>query len=96
MSIIIPAKIDADVYNGQDEKVEYTFGSASILITYKDMPEEDIYNMAKALFENNELLVAAYPQCNEWNIENATRGLEGLVEMHPGVIKYLKEKGVMN
>ncbi|WP_304160432.1 TAXI family TRAP transporter solute-binding subunit [Fusobacterium ulcerans] len=92
----IPAKIAANVYNGQDEEIEYTFGSASILITYRDMPEEDIYNMAKALFENNELLVAAYPQCNEWNIENATRGLEGLVEMHPGVIKYLKEKGIMN
>lgn len=91
-----PYYIPANIYSGQDTPVNYTFGSASILITYRDMPEEDIYNMAKALFENNDVLVASYPQCNEWNLENATRGLDGLIEMHPGVVKYLKEKGVLN
>ena len=94
-SYYIPATIPADVYNGQDEPVEYTFGSASIMIAHKDIPEEEIYQMVKALYENNDALVAAYPQCDEWSLENATRGLEGLVEMHPGAVKYLEEAGTM-
>lgn len=94
-SYYIPATIPADVYNGQDEPVEYTFGSASIMIAHKDIPEEEIYQMVKALYENNDALVAAYPQCDEWSLENATRGLEGLVEMHPGAVRYLEEAGAM-
>lgn len=91
----IPAKIEANVYNGQDQPVENTFGSVSVMVANKDVPEEEVYQMAKALFENNDVLVAAYPQCNEWSVENATRGLDGLLEMHPGAVKYLKEAGAM-
>ena len=91
----IPAKIEANVYNGQDKPVENTFGSVSVMVANKDVPEEEIYQMVKSLFENNDVLVAAYPQCDEWSVENATRGLEGLLDMHPGTIKYLKEIGVM-
>lgn len=91
----LPATIEANVYNGQDNPVNYTFGSASIMVASPDLSEELVYNMVKVLFENNESLVAAYPQCNEWSVENATRGLEGLLEMHPGTVKYLKEVGAM-
>lgn len=91
----IPAKIEANVYSGQDTPVEYTFGSASVMVASKDIPEDEVYQMVKALFENNDVLVAAYPQCTEWSVENATRGLDGLIEMHPGTIKYLTEIGAM-
>lgn len=91
----IPATIEANVYNGQDTPVERTFGSASVMVTGQDLSEDEVYQMVKALFENNDVLVAAYPQCDEWSVENATRGLEGLVEMHPGTVKYLKEIGAM-
>ena len=91
----IPASIPAGVYNGQDEAVEYSFGSVSVMVASTDLSEDDVYQMVKALMENNDVLVAAYPQCDEWCLENATRGLEGLVDMHPGTIKYLKEVGAM-
>ncbi|MCC8025082.1 MAG: TAXI family TRAP transporter solute-binding subunit [Clostridium sp.] len=91
----LPAAIEANVYNGQDEPVNYTFGSASIMVASPELSEDLVYNMVKILFENNDALVAAYPQCNEWSVENATRGLDGLLEMHPGTIKYLKEVGAM-
>lgn len=92
----IPASIEANVYNGQDTPVERTFGSASVMVTGKDLSEDEVYQMVKSLFENNDMLVAAYPQCDEWSVENAARGLEGLLEMHPGTVKYLKEIGAMN
>lgn len=92
----LPASIEANVYNGQDEPVEHTFGSASVMVSSRDLSEDDAYAIAKSLFENNDTLVAAYPQCDEWSLENATRGLDGLVEMYPGVVKYLKEAGAMN
>ena len=91
----LPATIEANVYNGQDEPVERTFGSASLMVSCRDLSDDDAYAIAKALFENNDTLVAAYPQCDEWSLENATRGLDGQVEMHPGVVKYLKEVGAM-
>lgn len=91
----IPATIPAGVYNGQDEPVEYSFGSVSVMVASTDLSEDEVYQMVKALMENNDILVAAYPQCDEWCLENATRGLEGLVDMHPGTIRYLKEVGAM-
>jgi len=89
----IPASIEPNVYNGQDEGVEYSFGSVSLLVTHRDMPEDLVYEIAKVLFENNDTLVSAYHQCDEWNLENATRGIEGLLEMHPGALRYLREVG---
>jgi TRAP transporter TAXI family solute receptor len=90
----IRASIPANVYTGQTDPVAHTFGSVSMMIANKNIPENDIYNVVKYLLENNETLVRAYPQCNEWNIENITRGFEGLLDMHPGTIKYLKEIGL--
>ena len=91
----LPASIEANVYNGQDTPVEHSIGSASIMVASSEMSEEDIYQIVKALFEHNDSLVAAYPQCTEWSVENATRGMEGLIDMHPGALRYLKEIGAM-
>lgn len=91
----LPASIEANVYHGQDTPVERSIGSASIMVASSKMSEEDVYQIVKAVFENNDTLVAAYPQCTEWSVENVTRGLSGLIEMHPGTIKYLKEIGAM-
>ncbi|MPN11439.1 hypothetical protein SDC9_158740 [bioreactor metagenome] len=91
----IPSSIEANVYTGQDTPVENTFGSVSIILANKDIPEDTIYGIVKALYENTDVLIAAYPQCTEWSLENATRGLDGLVDMHPGAVKYLKEVGAL-
>lgn len=91
----LPASIEANVYNGQDTPVERSIGSASIMVASSKMSEEDVYQIVKAIFENNDTMVAAYPQCTEWSVENVTRGLDGLIEMHPGTIKYLKEIGAL-
>ncbi|MDR1834424.1 MAG: TAXI family TRAP transporter solute-binding subunit [Fusobacteriaceae bacterium] len=91
----IPSSIPAGIYNGQDEAIPNTFGSVSLMIVSPDLPEEDVYQITKALYEHNDVLVAAYPQCDEWNLKNAVRGIEGLLDLHPGAAKYLKEVGAI-
>jgi TRAP transporter TAXI family solute receptor len=86
------SSMPANVYNGQTEAVKNALGSASLLICHESMPDDLIYNVAKALYTHTEDLVKAYPQCDEWIPENAYRGMEGL-ELHPGAVKYLKEIG---
>lgn len=88
------AEIPAGLYD-IPETIENTFGSASLMIANKDVPEDDIYNIVKALYEHNDVLAKAYPQCDEWIPENATRGFNGIVDMHPGTIRYLKEEGLI-
>lgn len=92
-SYYIPSEIPANIYNGQSEAVKRSFGSVSMMITNNNLSEQEVYEIVKALYENNDTLVAAYPQCNEWNVKNATRGLKGLIQLHPGLVRYLKEVG---
>lgn len=88
----LPASVKANVYKGQTEEVPYTIGSASLLICHESLSEDLVYEVAKALYENNDILIKAYPQCDEWVPDNAYRGLDGLT-LHPGAVRYLKEIG---
>ncbi|MDR1534820.1 MAG: TAXI family TRAP transporter solute-binding subunit [Planctomycetota bacterium] len=88
----IRASVPANSYSGQTEAVRNAIGSASMLICHESMPEDLIYNVVKALYNNTAELVKAYPQCDEWIPDNAYRGMEGL-KLHPGAVKYLKEIG---
>jgi TRAP transporter TAXI family solute receptor len=89
----IRSSIPADLYNGQDTPVPHCFGSVSMMIANKNIPADDIYQIVKSLFEHNDALVRSYPQCAEWNVENVNRGFEGVLDMHPGTIRYLIEAG---
>ena len=90
----IPSSIPANVYNGQDEPVERSFASVSLMITNNILDEEQVYQIVKALYENNDALTAAYPQCDEWKASNAARAIKGLIQPHPGLLRYLKEVGI--
>lgn len=89
----VPSRVPQETYNGMDADCDYTFASAAMLLCNKDLPEDLVYNVVKSIYTNLDTLVKAYPQCDEWNPDNAYRGLEGLVEVHPGTVKYLKEIG---
>ncbi|MCL2000917.1 MAG: TAXI family TRAP transporter solute-binding subunit [Planctomycetes bacterium] len=86
------SSVNANSYSGQTDAVKNALGSATIMICNEAMEEDLIYNIVKALYNNTDELVKAYPQCAEWIPDNAYRGLEHL-ELHPGAIKYLKEIG---
>lgn len=89
----VSGSVPAGTYDGQDEEIA-SFSSASFLCCNKDLDEELVYQTVKYLCENTDILVNAYPQCNEWIIENAYRGMEGIIDMHPGAIRYFDEMGI--
>jgi len=66
------------------------------------MPEEDVYQMLKIIEENAAELVKQdpiYRQIQENMVDIQLRGVKAtidFVQVHPGLAKYLREKGVWN
>ncbi|GBF34742.1 TRAP transporter solute receptor [Desulfocucumis palustris] len=83
--------IPAGTYSGIDQDV-HTPAVWNSVVVHKSMSEELAYKLAKALFENNADLVAVYAGAKESTPENTIAS--AVVPLHPGVIKYFKEKGI--
>jgi hypothetical protein len=79
------------VYRGVDTAVP-TIGVWNVMICQANLKTELVYNLAKALFENNDYLLKIHPSAAYTTPENAVK--YSPVPLHPGTIKYLKEKGV--
>lgn len=74
-----------------------TRGIPTALMCQKDLSEELVYKMMKALYEHPKERDAIHPQARQWNLENIFRGADyttKYVPFHPGAIKFLKEKGL--
>ncbi|MBD1383248.1 TAXI family TRAP transporter solute-binding subunit [Metabacillus arenae] len=84
--------IPANTYNGVKEDRE-TVMVNSLLITNKDMPEEEVYELTKTLFDNLEDLRNAHSSAKKIELEKATQKLP--LPLHRGAEKYYKEKGVL-
>ncbi|SFH05861.1 hypothetical protein SAMN05660649_03661 [Desulfotomaculum arcticum] len=83
--------LPAGTYSGYDVDVKTPAVWNSVVVS-KDMSEELVYNLAKTIFESNADLVAVYAGAKESTPEN-TRA-SAVIPLHPGVIKYLQEKGL--
>jgi len=51
-----------------------------------------VYELVKALYEHNAYLVKIHPSASYTTPENAVK--YSPIPLHPGTIKYLKEKGI--
>jgi TRAP transporter TAXI family solute receptor len=80
-----------NTYNGIDEPLE-TVAVQSILVIREDIPEDIVYAMTKALFENKEELVIAHAKGKELDINSAKDGIT--IPFHPGAEKYYSEVGI--
>ena len=87
-----PAVIQANSYNGQTQDVG-TIAVQCMLVVRDDLPEDIVYAMTKALFENLDALKAAHAKGGEVTLANALDGVT--VPLHPGAEKYFKEAGVV-
>lgn len=68
---------------------------AMTVIANTSVDEEKVYQVAKAIHENKEALVAAHPSFNAMNPDNLAVCQEG-VEYHPGAVRYYEEVGIWN
>ncbi|KGX92732.1 immunogenic protein [Pontibacillus halophilus JSM 076056 = DSM 19796] len=88
-------------YYAEDEIAEGTYKLESavptvavqaMLVVNKDLSEESVYNMTKAIFENTDQI-----QHSKGEFITTETALDGVgIELHPGAKKYFDEKGVSN
>ena len=84
--------IPAGTYKGQTADVK-TVAMKATLVAGAEVPEKVIYDLTKALFENQPELASAHAKGAELSLENAVNGVS--VPFHPGAEKYYKEVGAI-
>ncbi|MCW2307290.1 TRAP transporter TAXI family solute receptor [Rhodobium gokarnense] len=87
------AVIPGGMYRGTDEDT-HTFGVGATFITSADVPDEVVYVVVKAVFDNFEDFKKLHPAFA--NLKEAEMIKDGLsAPLHPGAVKYYKERGWM-
>ncbi|SHG55538.1 TAXI family TRAP transporter solute-binding subunit [Bradyrhizobium erythrophlei] len=87
-SVIIPA----NTYTGQDKDVP-TAAVINYLVTSSAVSDDLAYQMTKLIYESLPDLANAHAAGKEIKLENAATGSP--VPLHPGAIRYYKEKGLI-
>jgi TRAP transporter TAXI family solute receptor len=86
-----PFTIPAGTYPGQEADVQ-TIAQPNFLATSADLPDEHVYQLTKAIYENLPFLQAIHPATKAMALENAIAGLP--LPLHPGAARYYQEVGI--
>lgn len=87
------ATVPGGMYRGTDTDTK-TFGVGATFVSSTDVPEEVIYNVVKAVFENFDQFKKLHPCFKVLKKEEMIK--DGLsAPLHKGAIKYYKEAGLM-
>jgi len=88
------ATVPGGMYKGTDNDVS-TFGVGATFITSTDVPENVVYTVVKAVFDNFADFKKLHPAFANLNEEQMIS--DGLsAPLHAGAVKYYKERGWMN
>lgn len=86
-----PATIPGDMYKGNPDDVE-TFGVLATFVTSSDEPEEVVYEVTKAVFDNFDRFKGLHPAFGILDTEAMTSaGLSA--PLHEGAERYFREQG---
>jgi hypothetical protein len=81
------------MYRGNPDDVT-TFGVGATFVSSTDVPEDVIYHVVKAVFENFDTFKKLHPAFGVLKKEEMIK--DGLsAPLHKGAIKYYKEAGLM-
>jgi len=87
------ATIPGGMYRGTDTDTP-TFGVGATFVSSTDVPEDVIYNVVKAVFENFDQFQKLHPAFKNLKKEEMIK--DGLsAPLHDGAVKYYKEAGLM-
>ena len=87
------ATIPGGMYKGSDAETE-TFGVKATFVTSADVPDDVIYEVVKAVFDNFDRFKKLHPAFENLKEEEMIK--DGLsAPLHPGAIKYYQERGWM-
>jgi uncharacterized protein len=79
------------LYRGIDKPVP-TIGVWNVMICQASLDTGLVYKLVKALYEHNDYLLKIHNSASYTTPENAVK--YSPIPLHPGTIKYLKEKGI--
>ncbi|MGD8342525.1 MAG: TAXI family TRAP transporter solute-binding subunit [Desulfobacterales bacterium] len=79
------------VYRGVDKAVP-TIGVWNVMICQASLDTNMVYELVKALYAHQDYLLKIHPSASYTTPENAVK--YSPIPLHPGTIKYLKEKGM--
>ncbi len=87
------ATIPGGMYRGNDEDVQ-TFGVGATFVTSADVPEEVVYTVVAAVFENLDQFRSLHPAFA--NLDAAAMANDSLsAPLHPGAERYFREAGLI-
>lgn len=87
-----PGIIPAKTYAGQTTDVP-TASIRNFLVTHEDMPDDVVYQMTRAMFENLDRLAKAHSAARKIDLAVAAKNLS--VPLHPGAARYYREAGLI-
>ncbi len=88
------AVIPGGMYRGSDEDVT-TFGVAATFVSSTDVPEDVVYEVVKAVFENFDSFKRLHPAFG--NLKKEEMVSDALsAPLHPGAAKYYREAGLID
>jgi len=85
-------KLPANTYKGQAAAVD-TLAVMAVWTTHDGVPDTVAYEVTKALYDNVAIMGQVHVQGK--NIALATATAVGNAPIHPGALKYFKEKGIV-
>lgn len=86
-----PQTIPPNTYRGHAEAVP-TAAVMAMLITRADLPEDLVYELTRALWENVAVLHQAHARGRDIRPETARQGMP--IPMHAGALRYYRERGI--
>jgi uncharacterized protein len=86
-----PSKISAGTYRSLD-KDYVTFGVYNFAIGRADLPDDLVYQLVKAVFENQPRLVKTISTASDTVPKNVDK--DTFLPFHPGAVRYYREIGI--
>jgi TRAP transporter TAXI family solute receptor len=86
--------IAAGSYPGQQDAIT-SVGSWSFILARPTLDDDIAYRLARALPHGEAALAERLPQARETTAANTVRAAPQLVLIHPGVLRYLREAGIV-
>ena len=89
-----PLTVPAGAYPGQSVPIQ-SVGSWSFILARPDLPDETGYRLARALHQGQAALAAKLDQARETTSANTAAAAPEPSLIHPGVVRFLTEIGVL-
>jgi TRAP transporter TAXI family solute receptor len=93
-SFIKPITLPAGSYPGQDAPVT-ALGSWAFVLARPSLPDDVAYRLARALHRGEAAIGAKLPQARESTLANTLAAAPRQDLIHPGVLRYMREAGIL-